>query len=290
MFKLDWFSASLFQDENHYETDREAIRAAWNVLQDRVGEEAAIWLAQLDWVPGPGRKPYSTSFRTEDGGIAVFAHAKLPHFLVEFSGRGCERLLNSPVGEDILEALRDRATRIDLAVDIECGTDPREFAAQRVPGRFKSGSEVVSESGTTVYIGSKTSNRYARVYRYNLPHPRHALLRVEHVFRAEEAKTAVAFLLDRGYEPMAAECARMFGWLHPVWTVQAALEAEFKAHRNERGDAKTIYWLYETVAPVLIRLHNEGKLDFGLWFREAIAPKLSTPDDNGDDTDPEPVL
>jgi len=276
---LDWLSFSFFQDENHYETDKEAIERAYQKLLEGVGEGPDTFFKQQRWEAAAGRKPYSTSRRTTDGGIAIFANAKLPHALVEISGKGCARLLASEYSEDILQVACDRATRIDVACDIECDLDPIDFAAQRAPGRFKSGSQIVSESGTTVYVGSKTSNRYARVYRYAPPHPRSHLLRVEHVFKGEDAKTALSHLGWNGYESTAAECAKMFGWQHPLWDVAPVTESEMKADRPERGEAKTIYWLYETVAPVLARLHKEGKLPIGQFLNEAVMP-LIPPDGN----------
>lgn len=284
--KLDWLSFSFFQAENHYETDKEAIEQAYQRLLEGVGEGPDRFFTMQKWENGPGRKPYSTSRRTLDGSIAVFANAKLPHALVEFSGKGMTKLLHSQHAEGILLAAAERVTRIDLACDFKTETDPREFAKSREKGRFKSGSEIVSESGTTVYVGSKTSNRYARVYRYAEPHPRHELLRVEHVFKGEDAKTMLAYILNFGYDKAAAQAQLMFGWKHADWNIEAAAETEVQAHREERGEAKTIYWLYDTVAPVIARLHNEGILNFGTFFSEAIAPKLSTPDDDGVD---EPV-
>lgn len=275
---LDWLSLSFFQDENHYETDKEAITAAYHKLIDNLDDGAGAFFTRLRWEQQHGRKPYSVSIRTPDQGIAFFANAKLPHALVEFSGKGCHKLLQSEHQEAILNLACERATRIDIACDIECDIDPRDFCAKRVQGRFKSGSEIVSESGVTVYVGSKTSNRYARVYRYAPPHPRSHLLRVEHVFKGEDAKTTLSLFGWSGGEAVAAECARMFGWEHEAWDVAPVTDSELKADRPERGEAKTIYWLYETVAPVLARLHKEGKLPIGQFLNEAVMPLIPSDD------------
>lgn len=277
--KLDWLSFSFFQDENHYDNDAEAIYYAYQKLLDGVGEDARLFFTAQSWHNANGRKPYSTAWSNVDNSITLYANAKLPHALVEVSGKGMTRLLKSPHAEAILEACAERVTRIDLACDIECDTDPREFAAEREKGRFKSGSEVVSESGTTVYVGSKTSNRYARVYRYAKPHPRHHLMRVEHVFKGEDAKSMLAYIVQRGYTQAAQQAQFMFGWKHSDWTLTPAAEREINAYREERGEAKTIYWLYDTVAPVLARLHKEGKLSIEQFFDEAVKPLIDPPTD-----------
>lgn len=272
--KLDWLSFSLWHDECPLENDKHAIRSAFNILCDRVGEGPDEFFIHQQWETGPGRKPYSVSMRNSDNGIAIFANPKLPHFLIELSGKGCERMMRSPHAQAVIEAAADRVTRIDLACDILTDTDPRAFVAEREQGRFKSGSEMVSESGITCYVGSRTSQRYARVYRYSQPHPRAHLLRVEHVFKGEDARSSLAYLVENGYDLAAAQAARMFGWKHAAWDIAAASENELQAHRNERGEAKTIYWLYETVAPVLARLHREGILELGKFLEEAVFPRI----------------
>lgn len=284
--KLDWLSFSFFQHENHHDNDREAIIAAYTYLTDELPGRAGLFFSDLRWEHDRGRKPYSCSIRTEDNGVAIFANAKLPHALVELSGKGIERLLRHDSANELISAVTDRVTRIDLACDIETDVDPREFAASREPGRFKSGSEFVSDSGITVYVGSKTSNRYARVYRYNAPHPRAHLLRVEHVFKGDDAKSMLAYIADKGYEHAAQQSQAMFGWKHSTWTIAPAAEREINAHRNEREASKTLFWLYDTVGPLLARLHNEGKLSIGTFLNEAVMPHIKPDDTEPLDTEP----
>jgi hypothetical protein len=279
--KLDWLSFSFFQKENHYDNDKESILAAYTHLCDDLPDEAGAFFRNQKWTPDHGRKPYSVSLKNSDSGVAIFANAKLPHALVELSGRGCDLLSTFSDAELLLAAIADRVTRIDVACDIACDIDPIEFAEQRIPGRFKASSRVVSESGTTVYVGSKTSNRYARVYRYADPHPRSHLLRVEHVFKGEDAKTMLAYWMENDSAAVAAQCTGMFGWQHAVWDSNAPEDDIVHAHRNERGDAKTIYWLYDTVAPVLARLHKEGTLSIAQFLNEAVMPLLPPSDDDG---------
>lgn len=280
---LDWLSFSLFHEEDTLENEKHAILSAQQTLASRFQFQIADTVSPLKMENGAGRKPYSVSVRTEHNELQIFAHPRLPHFLVEFSGRGCDMLLAHAYAEHVLNNILTRVTRIDIACDMECKTDPREFVSYREEGRFKSKSEVVSESGITCYVGSKSSDRYARVYRYLGKHPRAHLLRAEHVFKGEEAKTALAYLITNGYEAIAAQSGLMFGWKHAAWDVSEATEREMFTKRPVREDAKTVFWLYETVAPLLARLHNEGSLDFGTFYTEAVFPLMkSRPEDTID--------
>lgn len=272
--KIDWLSFTFKVDNTGCENDKLMAQRAWDALEYELGSLLHLFSGGGEFKPEKGRKPYSISYRTQDGGIAVFFNHKLDHMLVEISGKGCERVFSNEQGQSLLRIVGKRTTRIDIACDMVCETNPLDFVKSRSEGRFKSHSEFVSESGTTAYVGSKSSNRYARVYRYNQPHPRAHLLRAEHVFRGDDAKIVVTQVLNVGLHAISAWCGELFGWLHPSWEIKEASELEIKAHRPERGDAKTVFWLYETVAPVIIRLHKEGILDFADFFREAIAPNL----------------
>jgi hypothetical protein len=217
------------------------------------------------FLPMNGRPPYQISFHDKEAGVTVFAHKLLPHALIEISGRGCENL-----GEDnllvLVEVLRPRITRLDLAVDILTTVSPDEFARSRDEGRFKTTSEFKSQTGHTFYIGSRESDRYCRVYRYYEPHPRHEWLRVEFVLKAEQAKAFVPFMGENGVTSSAGSLGNTFGFTHPVWQVRG--EGKPPTWRGERGDQKTLFWLNSQVLPVLRRLSEEGALDVLEWLRE----------------------
>jgi Uri superfamily endonuclease len=169
-----------------------------------------------------------------------------------------------------LEAVAPHLTRLDIACDILTETRPLDFVTKRNPGRFKSHSEVFSESGETCYVGSKQSNRYARVYRYNAPHERAHLLRVEYVIRAEDAVLTANALLQSGQDAVAKSLGRQYGWYHEDWNVEDTSDARLVAYRPDRREGKTLYWLNDTIAPLLVRLAREGIIDPDLWFYENV--------------------
>lgn len=229
---------------------------------------AQMLIPNHDWIPRPGRAPYNSAQQRKDNGVMIFAHQRLPHSLVEVSGIGCDSLGSLEAELAMLQEVAPKLTRLDIAVDIYTATNPADFAAHRTGGRFSAWSEAVSGSGHTVYVGSKTSDRYARVYRYFDPHPRAKFLRVEHVLKAEQAKLAAAQIHNEGLDQFVALIGNTFGWQHEDWTPAANTDEAAKAWRPERRQGKTVSWVYSQVMPALIKLHLEGVLSIDDVYAE----------------------
>jgi len=123
------------------------------------------------------RPPYALARRSEDSTRTLYVHPMASHFLFEVAGSFCTQ------HPDIVEAAAKRwagnLSRIDVAVDFQTQVKPTEFAAAISETTVKTRSEFISSTGETVYRGSRSSDRFMRVYRYNHPHPRSHLLRVE---------------------------------------------------------------------------------------------------------------
>lgn len=259
--KLDWLSFTFHWDNSDVENDAQARLVVCGTLIESLTEEVYdFMMGEGSPTIGKGRKPYSASVYYNTGTRIYFNH-KLDHALVEISGEGCSRIFSQQMGEFLLQLVRANVTRLDVACDIETDVSPAEFASSRAPGRFKSFSHIQSDTGETCYIGSMSSNRYARVYKYESPHPRAGLLRVEHVFRQEDARKVIEFGFARGMDELLAQIAKIYGWTHDCWTIEPASERELTAHREEREDAATVKWLYDTVAPSIARLVKDNKLD-----------------------------
>lgn len=263
---LDWVSFSLALTDPTRTNDEQAAHNAQKEIELFLGDSYPVMGEWGSLIEGKGRKPFSTSYHTEGGELAVYLNHKLSHFVVEFSGTACKRINESEWGAKLLETIRPRVTRIDIACDIETDVNPLDFADARGEGRFKAHGETVSETGTTYYVGSKKSDRYARVYRYNKPHPRHHLLRVEHVFRDDNAKLMLEYYLGHGANAAASQCALMYKWQHEAWSITPASQKELVASRPDRQNANTLYWVYDTIAPLLARLTREGSLDLNEYF------------------------
>jgi hypothetical protein len=227
-----------------------------------------------EWTPRMGRAPYNAAMQRADNGVMVFANQRIDNALMEISGVGCDSLGGIENELLILGQVADRLTRIDIAVDIFTEVRPDEFCSQRDEGHFKAWSEAVSASGHTIYVGSKHSDRYARVYRYNSPHPRHQFLRVEHVLKAEQAREGARAISASGIHTLVAQLGNTFGWQHSVWTPEEDTAEAFAAWRPERRQGKTVSWLYSQVLPAMQRLHREGAIDLREMWHNDILPGL----------------
>lgn len=175
---IDWLSFG-------FDMAQTQLGMAFNLF-DRVGKMLETqyplfyerMVTPLDWTPRTARAPYNAAMLRADHGATVFAHQMLGHGLVEVGGIGMDTLGGVEAEIEMLYHVRQRLTRVDIACDIFCDVQPDAFCSLRDGARFKSWGEQKSESGHTIYVGSRTSDRYARVYRYYEPHPRHQFLRV----------------------------------------------------------------------------------------------------------------
>jgi len=204
------------------------------------------------------RAPYSDAWHLRDGGITLYASQTLNHCTVEISGQGCERLLALGAMADILKAVHERTTRIDVACDIETETEPEEFVKEKTHERMRASGIQTSESGTTCYLGSKSSDRFARIYRYRKPHPRAALLRAEFVFRRDYSKVVARACLEQSLHSVAASAGVAFGLCHPDWKPDNQSSVDISVVSSERNMGKTVFWMVDTVAPCFKKLVREG--------------------------------
>jgi hypothetical protein len=214
------------------------------------------------------------SFEHPESKIRLFCHPTLPHALFEISGRACDWLDNRRMLLPLLAATTSRTTRIDIAVDFETNTTPATFAEARDTEKFRSHGHIISESGTTYYVGSRSSDRYARVYRYNPPHERAHLLRCEMVVKGEAAKLASQQIINTSVLKYAHALGNVFAWKHPLWDTGLLGTDKPNNYRPERHEGKTLFWLADTVAPLLARLHSEGVIDILDWVETNVISRL----------------
>lgn len=272
--RVDWISFTFDMPANGQTDDRTVLEdALFSLHMIDIGLREALNLFNGTLAP-KSRAPYKQRWTFDDNGVALYTHANLNHATCEISGRTCERLHRDELINPILELVRNRVTRLDIASDMLTGTRPSEFAEKRVAGRYRSGGNQFSDDGETVYVGSKTSNRYARVYRYHPPHDRAHLLRSEFVVRKEDARLTAQAILDDGVDAVALALGQAFGWQHPDWNTDAATPAELHAWRPERHKGSTVFWLNDTIAPLIARLHNEGTIDVYEYLTDHVIPRI----------------
>lgn len=231
-----------------------------------LGGLANAVISELPFTVGFGRRPYSVSWGREDGGLRFFASPTLSHILVEISGTGCKALVATGALQEVLALVHERASRVDLACDIETDIRPIEFTVQRSVKRFKSEGYIKSDTGETSYIGGLSSDRFARVYRYNPPHPRSQSLRVEHVFRRRQAQALAKALVAGDYAGAVVSAGKVFGWTHATWDTGEVSPISISAVPLKKQNKSTVNWLYGAVVSSLVRSVNAGDIDLNDWL------------------------
>lgn len=277
--RVDWISFTFDMPANGVVDERLVLGDALRSLNKiDPGLIDALDLENLS-IQAKSRAPYKQRWANDDNSVSLYTHANLNHATCEISGTHCERLHRVDLIDPILELVFNRVTRVDIASDMLTATRPTEFAEKRVAGRYKSGGHQFSNDGETVYVGSKTSNRYARVYRYNPPHDRAHLLRSEFVIRKEDARLTAQAILRDGVDAVALALGLAFGWQHPDWNSDVATPAELRSWRPERHKGSTVFWLNDTIAPLIARLHNEGVIDVYQYLTDHVIPRIITNSD-----------
>lgn len=259
--QLDWLSFTL-PIVNDASSEASLQMSIDNALRGGLGDEIADYMAVLQWKKDEhGRAPYSDQWSALNHGLRILYSDKRDDILIEISGAGCDDLRATGLENRLLERVQTRLSRLDIACDIECDTKPSAFVAARTGRKASSISDIQSVTGETVYVGSRSSETYVRVYRYAEPHPRHKLLRIEHVFRRKYARTIASEILVQGIEQVVGAIGKRAGWAHPNWRLSGDDSDTFKFPRPEREAGGTVFWLIKSAAPAFQRLVREGVIE-----------------------------
>jgi hypothetical protein len=245
-----------------------AYKSAVEDAMDRQPTFISIFGFPPEWQIVKPRAPYSFARRSDDCSRTLYIHPLAAHYTLEIAGTHCKKVTPAQWVDTCLH-WAGCFSRLDIAVDMACTVTPRQFAAAIKETPVKTRSEFVSSTGETVYLGSRTSERYARVYRYNEPHPRAKLLRAEFQLKGVYANEAALRLTEgEALNGIAAALGDHFGFAHEVWkTDDEPVPLKVKSHAQT---GNTVFWLTNTVAPLLKRLNEAGKLDAAAWFDEYV--------------------
>jgi len=273
---IDWLTFTMGMVYND-ERENPYANAIETAFHETFGSDLVQAVFGGAWRKGEhSRAPYTDVWTDPEGGISLYASPNLVHCCVEISGSGCENIIKLGFMQAVLGKCTDRVTRIDIATDIESSTPPSEFVSIVAHDRMRASGYQKSETGETCYVGSKKSDRYARVYRYYAPHPRAHLLRIEHVFRRKYAKSVAAAILGTSVEAAAAAAGKAFGWAHADWDLDARETPDISITAPERGSTSTISWIVRSVAPAIRRLIEDGTIkDPEVFFRKYFYPDYS---------------
>jgi hypothetical protein len=259
--QIDWLSFTMAHNALPDGAGEELFDAVQTLEQKWLPSSIREWMASFKWEAGKGRAPYSYRVACQEGGCSIYFGGELTHTLYEFSGVGCAALRHADLETEVLRVVAHRATRLDIASDIDAEISPSSFVSSGFAGRMKSRGSFVSETGQTEYIGSQKSERYARVYKYAPPHPRANLLRIEHVLRRDYAKQAVEWIIAYGVNYVQKQIGEAFGWQHPLWQPTEAAVEPLRVPRGSRDQNGTLRWLIKAAAPAFKKLVQAGLIE-----------------------------
>lgn len=259
--KIDWLSFTVPIYSGEGDLEKFASEVVGGLLAF-VGEHCFHWMFDTQWMERKGgRAPYSYSHDIGSTGIVVFSNPKRNDVLIELSGKACDAIREAGIETELLNRVKDRATRLDVACDIETQVTPAEFAPKAQYADTKTYSEFNSKTGKTVYLGSMASERYTRVYRYAYPHPRHKCLRVEFVFRRKVARTIIEKILEFGQKEVALWAGDRENFLHPIWKNHDQQISIKTTTKQDWDTGRTLAWLLHQVRPAVTRVMQEMEVE-----------------------------
>lgn len=259
--KLDWFSFTFpvrTVDNAPDDTTREGVIQAFHIWTS--GIFIGVVSGEL-WPIAQERGHYKNRIECPITSLSINWNGKDTYALCEASGRVCDALMERIDIHVLAQAANGRATRIDLAVDIECDVQPEDFVKQRDDRRFTSNGIYSSQTGQTCYVGSRSGERMARVYRYSYPHPRSHLLRAEVEYKGDAAKKLLEAMLSVPLNKLTLAAHLPFGWQHPIWQPEDAEVSKIKARAYDKANDGRWTWLMTVCWPALKKAHEEGIID-----------------------------
>lgn len=236
---------------------------------DRTFDIAEYLAAQTNFQEMSGKSVFDRRIQFPDIGCMYWEGNKSNVSLLQITGHGCEILREKGILNNVLHAWQDRLTRIDIATDITCDIDPEDFAYAHTNARFKVTQFIDKISGITYYVGSKDSDRYARVYRYRSPHPRSGQLRLEYQLSDKQAKFVAARICETSLLQVSDELGNTFGWSHPVY-VQSLHDEKIPSAPRPETKGNTVFWLYKQVLPALRKSAEKGDLETLIAFESSL--------------------
>lgn len=240
----DWLTLTTFEERAFYNVD---------VQIPKVGEERRLQYKGHSWE-------------------GVFAGSALQggkkHYMVQSSGEQAHRFLDW-VRTNTLSIYDWNVTRIDLQITIDL---PEDWNTRKVydslvawdgPGRPRKIAVVMSGDGNdTIYIGSRTSDRFTRLYVKPLDGG-HKALRFETEYKGDHAHTvyAACYRDEDALAPILAQelndLPAINGTARMLFLKALGVNGHKPAIKRTTGQNSTLDWLRDTVTPSLERLAND---------------------------------
>lgn len=261
---IDWLSftipytagADTFASKN---TQRERFQKAVNAM---LKQTATLHTYDDTYTEVKPNRPYHYAFQSVSFGFVVHYSNNRSEALVTLSGQVCDHMRTQGLLNELLPLVAERGTRIDIALDVETGVTPKAIHDAGFSKRIASHSLLESGDGQTAYIGSRTSERFLRVYKYSPPHPRSHLLRFEWEIKGKAARSAAQAIEKYGTQQVINGLRLDFGLKYKGmmnWFVGKSVSIDTETHN--RSMAKTERWLLTQAVPAFHKLVKAGVID-----------------------------
>lgn len=265
-YSIDYYAFTIPTRSSFTEIGQETLLYCLNAFTSYLQLSDDIWTRVGTWGIERGNDTYSFRLRHSVVDVTISGGPANAHLYVELDGKACNNLDAKGELNEWIRKTADRTSRVDFAIDLETDADPRDFVALRSGKSFKSSGNKRTPSGRTEYLGGRTSERMARVYRYEPPHPRAALLRVEAEYKGRAAKSAIQHFLSEGLEQTCLDAHTPFGWQHPAWAQGDRISRKISYKAYNPNNASTVRWLYGDVVTALLKATKAGLIDFEEWL------------------------
>lgn len=257
-YTVHWHSAALQQYRNGYALD---------ALATAVTGHLAGWIKEK---PCNGY-PYVVS-AADCSGLRFMATEPNARMGIHVSWSGSALKTVNPMAILKMCGRQDGTpTRIDLAVDCPDTFDQYDLYATLSAGQAKTASRthqlIQSNKGWTIYVGSRTSEKFLRIYdkqaEAGLEEP---LTRVELECKGDYAEAISAYVLQHGYSHFP-EIIRAYCDFpdNPAWVEHLTYPIVFEGVPKPEKQSDTRRWLMESVAPSLAKIVKEDH-DFYVSF------------------------
>ena len=219
------------------------------------------FLTSGDFVQRNSRRPYQQGIAKDDNFFVWYGGHN--HMLVEITGKFCSILsdcADNTFGDwlnRVIQKTSHRATRIDLALDIKTDVRPVEVFKRGFNPAIKSLSQLTSQTGETVYLGSKKAEKYTRIYRYDIG-DRKDFLRIEQVYRRKSAKAISKNIVFFGVGYCIQQGLNSLKLKHPIIPKVENHSEKLKSEKHKSSDVKKLHWFKHNVVPALRDLLVRG--------------------------------
>jgi len=263
--KIDYYAFTIPEDSSFSSRGEPTIEYVISKFLAVTGKRSEWNMDRPTWSLESGGKNYAVRLRHDATDVALSFGSKNEHIYVELAGRACDAYESVDALVPLVTSTAERASRIDVATDFETSVTPEEFSDCRNKLKWKHRPVYPSDSGTTCYVGSRSSERMARVYRYNPPHPRSHLLRIETEYKGKAAKSVAYVVGVHSPSVLAARTNAIFSWSHPLWAELGEVGTPIKYKGYRPTNAATVLWLYGDVAKAVRKGIAGGYLEWDEW-------------------------